>query len=96
MRYLRADGRRVDDFGHVVHAAVDADLSAYPVAPLGYLGLVVHDFRIGQRHQGDHGHGKQLIDENLVGDQACDHGLSVVAVLHVVPVHPDQRIQLDT
>ena len=90
---MRGNARGIDDLCNAVHAAVDADCRADLAAPLVDLCAVVYDLRIGQRHERYHGHGEKLVDEDLVRDQPCDHRLSVVAVLHVVPVHPHDGVK---
>ena len=92
---LGGDAGGVNDLRHALHTAVYRNGSADLVCPLGYLGGIVYHLRIGQRHKGDHGHGEQFVYKDLVGQQTCNHGLSVIAVLHIVPVHPRQGIQLD-
>ena len=95
LRDLRGDRRRIKDLRDVVDvAAVDADGRADAAVPARHARLVVDDLRERRGHERQHRHGEQLIDEDLVRDQLGNERLPVVAVLHVVPRHPRDRVEL--
>lgn len=64
-----------------------------PLSQRGDAGLVVDYLGVGRGHEGYHAHGEELVDVYLVRDEAGYQGLTVIAVLHVVPAEPGHGIE---
>ena len=94
---LGRNGGRINGLCHIADAPVTPvhrHRSAHARLPPADPRPVVHDLRVGRGHQGNHGHGKQLVDKDLIGNQRRHRRLAVVAVGNPVPAHPGNGVPL--